>query len=303
MTRRKGFTLVELLVVIAIIALLISLLLPALGKAIRSGRSLKDSTQVKQIHTAMLSFASQNKGRFPTPGLINRLVDENTGTQQPNLGLEDNARNNTASFYAAMIAQDFVPTILLIGPTEANAVVVEDKNYDYDLYNPGADVYWDPGFVANIHQSPANGQCNTSYSHMAICGKRKKEKWKDVGAAGDPIVGNRGVGKLTAVTIVLPGENEYTKSPTLLLHDPKKVWGGNVCFNDSHVERLENFYSSLTTYEFEFDPPVKDHIYTAEFGGTTSLTNHPEADAFLCITQTASNTGNSISPRFDALLP
>src|SRR5688572_28604520 len=75
MNRKQGFTLVELLVVIAIIALLIGLLLPALAKARANAQSLKDKTQIQQIHKACLVFAADNKNRLPTPGLINRKID------------------------------------------------------------------------------------------------------------------------------------------------------------------------------------------------------------------------------------
>ena len=71
---RRGFTLVELLVVVAIIALLISLLLPALGRAQRAAKTLNDAANISQIHKGFLSHANSDpKGRLPTPGLVSRL--------------------------------------------------------------------------------------------------------------------------------------------------------------------------------------------------------------------------------------
>jgi prepilin-type N-terminal cleavage/methylation domain-containing protein/prepilin-type processing-associated H-X9-DG protein len=62
---RVGFTLVELLVVIGIIALLISILLPALGKARMSARRVSCLSNLRQLAVAMQVYLAQDKGVFP----------------------------------------------------------------------------------------------------------------------------------------------------------------------------------------------------------------------------------------------
>jgi prepilin-type N-terminal cleavage/methylation domain-containing protein len=63
--RRRAFTLIELLVVIAIIALLISILLPALGKARNSGRLAISLSNCRQILTASANYRFDRKDNVP----------------------------------------------------------------------------------------------------------------------------------------------------------------------------------------------------------------------------------------------
>jgi prepilin-type N-terminal cleavage/methylation domain-containing protein/prepilin-type processing-associated H-X9-DG protein len=63
--RKGGFTLIELLVVIAIIAILASLLLPALSKAKMRGQSIACMAKLKQLQLAWIMYCDDFNGRMP----------------------------------------------------------------------------------------------------------------------------------------------------------------------------------------------------------------------------------------------
>ncbi len=94
---RQAFTLIELLVVIAIIAILASLLLPALAKAKESAKRIQCVNDLRQIGMAVVMYVDEHEGYFPERG---------------------NTPSSTSNYWPLLLQPYYVETKVLYCPSD-----------------------------------------------------------------------------------------------------------------------------------------------------------------------------------------
>jgi prepilin-type N-terminal cleavage/methylation domain-containing protein len=88
---RRAFTLIELLVVISILAILMTLLFPAVGRAFEQVKKTQAKNDATQIATAITSYYSEY-GKMPLAGTADTQIND-TGGQFVNLLSGQNINN------------------------------------------------------------------------------------------------------------------------------------------------------------------------------------------------------------------
>lgn len=260
---RLGFTLIELLVVISIIALLIAILLPALGAARTSAQRMSNNTQIRGIHQGMVTFAQDNKSYFPgltNDGRIATAAQGKVATSTTRFSANV-VGAHTGHRVAAMLNAALVTPEYFLSPADSTKTPAEEDtditaaNYSYAMLRTLDDA---GGVATNLRLELA------------------AEEWSETLNSQAVVLSDRNT-----------GSDDDAAASSIWTDENSGDWSGGVAKNDNSVGTEASQFIEQTRYGKE-DLVTDDNLF-ADTG------THTTADAAMIFDGNGSSGGNLVN--------
>ncbi|MCG3181133.1 MAG: hypothetical protein BIFFINMI_03507 [Phycisphaerae bacterium] len=239
--RKKAFTLIELMVVVAIIALLISILLPSLGRAREAARRIKCGGNLNNIGKSLKTYqSSDSKQSFPMVA----VGKQNDGTTAAPAGA---AAADTDGSLWLLVSTGSVSPDIFICPSDggANNVVAFSDDIASNTNNP----FPHTDDHGKIPTSGSGTYRSLSYSYQFPQGSKGKPGNDAVGSATKFAIMADRAPLQTKITLLLAASATDVETAKAWLNDSTKVSdkktvnspnhngdGQEILFQDGHVE-------------------------------------------------------------------